>query len=55
MKNMMMGLFLMLVSIWSYIFGVVDKVTLFLFIGVFGTIPAVIFFLVGYFEKSKKD
>ena len=54
MKNMMMGLFLMLVSIWSYIFGVVDQVTLFCFIGVFGIIPAVVFFLVGYF-KDKKD
>ena len=54
MKNMMMGLFLMLVSIWSLIFGVVDDLPLFCFIGVFGVIPAVIFFLVGYFDKGKK-
>ena len=52
MKNMMMGLFLMLVSIWSMIFGIADNLPLFCAIGVFGVIPAAVFFLVGYFKKD---
>ena len=43
----------MLLSIWCLIFGTLDDVTLFLFIGVYLPIVAVIIFIVGYFEKNR--
>ena len=52
MKNMLMGIFLLLLSIWCYHFGTVDDVVLFTFIGVALPIPATIVFLVGFFDKK---
>jgi len=55
MKKIHLGIFLMLLSIWCLIFGTLDDVTLFLFIGVYLPIVAVIIFIVGYFEKNQKN
>ena len=52
MKNMMMGLFLMLLSIWFLIFGAADHFAPFCWISIFLLLPAAGFFLAGY---SKKD
>ena len=50
-KQMLLGIFLMLVSIWSLIFGVVDEVFLFSAVGVFLPIIAVICFFLGFCAK----
>jgi len=55
MKKILLAIFLMLLSIWCLIFGTLDDVTLFLFIGVYLPIVAVIIFIVGYFEKNQKN
>ena len=44
MRKIHLGIFLMLLSIWCLIFGTLDNVTLFLFIGVYLPIVAIIFF-----------
>lgn len=51
-KRMLLGIFLMLLSIWSSIFGVVDQVPLFSVIGVFLPIAAVICFFLGFCAKA---
>ncbi len=54
MKNMLMGIFLLILSVWCYIFGVADDVLLFSLLGVFLPIPAIIIFLLGFFNKGDK-
>ncbi|MFI3171201.1 MAG: hypothetical protein R3Y58_02335 [Eubacteriales bacterium] len=54
MKNMLMGIFLLILSIWFYIFGVVDDVPPFNILGVFLPILAIIIFLFGFFDKGDK-
>ena len=55
MKKMLLGIFLLLLSIWSFAFGVVDDVVLFCAIGVFLPIPAIIAFVLGFFQREDKQ
>ena len=55
MKKIHLGIFLMLLSIWCLIFGTLDNVTLFLFIGVYLPIVAIIVFLIGFFDKDQQN
>ena len=52
MKNMMMGLFLMLVSIWLLIFGAADDAALLVWAGIILLFPAAGYFLAGFFKKD---
>ena len=52
MKNMMMGLFLMLVSIWFLIFGAADNSALFVWTSIILLFPAAGYFLTGFFKKD---
>ena len=52
MKNMMMGLFLMLVSIWFLIFGAADHAALFVWASIILLFPAAGYFLAGFFKKD---
>ena len=53
MRKIHLGIFLMLLSIWCLIFGTLDNATLFLFIGAYLPIVAIIVFLVGFFDKNQ--
>ena len=55
MKKMLLGIFLLLLGIWSLIFGVVDDVVLFCAIGVFLPIPAIVAFFLGFFNREDKQ
>ncbi|WP_458862446.1 hypothetical protein [Acidaminobacterium chupaoyuni] len=55
MKKMLMGIFLLILSVWCYNFGVVDDVVVFSFLGVFLPIPAIIIFLLGFFNRNEKN
>lgn len=52
MKNMLLGIFLLLLAIWSLIFGVTDDLAVFCFVGVILPIPALISFITGYFSRK---
>ncbi len=52
MKNMMMGLFLMLVSIWLLIFGAADHAALLVWASIILLFPAAGYFLAGFFKKD---
>ena len=52
MKNMMMGLFLMLVSIWLFIFGAADHAALLVWASIILIFPAAGYFLTGFFKKD---
>ena len=52
MKKMLLGIFLLLLGIWSLIFGEVDDLGIVCFVGVVLPIPALIAFVAGYFEKK---
>ena len=53
MKQMLMGIFLLLLGVWCYLFGVVDQAALFAVLGVLLPIPAVLLTLYGFFNKNK--
>jgi len=53
-KQMVLGIFLMLVSVWSLIFGVVDDIPLFSAVGVFLPVVAVICFFLGFCAKEDR-
>jgi di/tricarboxylate transporter len=55
MKKMLLGIFLLILSVWCYLFGVVDDLVLFSFIGVFLPIAAIVVFLIGFFEKDNRS
>ena len=52
MKKMMLGLFLMLLSIWCLIFSIADNADLFIIVAVALPIFAIYFFITGYLEKE---
>ena len=52
MKNMMMGLFLMLVSIWLLIFAVADNSGLLAWTSIILLFLAAGYFLAGFFKKD---
>ena len=52
MKNMMMGLFLMLLSIWNLIFCAADHSALLCWVSILLLFPAIGFFLAGFFKKD---
>ena len=53
MKNMLLGIFLLLLAIWSLIFGVADNLAILCWIGIILPIPALISFILGYSEKKQ--
>ena len=53
MKKMLSGIFLLLLAIWSLIYGVVDDFGIGCLIGVILPIAALISFAIGYFEKKQ--
>ncbi len=54
MKKILLGIFLMLLSIWCLIFGSIDNWVPALFIGAYLPIVAIIVFLLGFFDKDNK-
>ena len=53
MKQMLIGIFLLPLCVWCYLFGVVDQAALFAVLGVLLPIPAVLLTLYGFFNKNK--
>ena len=54
MKQMLMGIFLLLLGVWCYLFGVVDQAALFAVLGVLLPIPAVLLTLYGFLIKINR-
>ena len=52
MKNMLLGIFLLLLAIWSLIFGISDNLPILCWIGLILPVPALIAFIMGYSEKK---
>jgi hypothetical protein len=55
MKKMLLGIFLLILSVWCYLFGVKEDVVLFYFIGMCLPVVAIVVFLVGFFEKNNRS
>jgi len=54
MKKILLGIFLMLLSVWCLIFGSIENWTPVLFVGVYLPFVAIIVFLLGFFDKANK-
>ena len=52
MKKMLMGIFLLVLSVWCLIFGVVDDIAFFAALGVILPFPAIILTFYGFFHKE---
>ena len=52
MKRMLLGIFLLLLSIWCLIYGRMDDLTPLLFVGTFLPFAAIPVFLYGFFLKD---
>jgi hypothetical protein len=52
MKKMLLGIFLLILSVWCYLFGVADDVGLFSFVGVFLPIAAIVVFSLDFLRKT---
>ena len=53
MKQMLLGIFLLVLSIWCVILGKLDDFTALLFIGVFLPVVAGVCFLLGFLKKER--
>lgn len=54
MRGMLTGIFIMLLSIWSFIFGYTDDATAFLFASLALLVVAVFTFIIGYINDKEK-
>lgn len=55
MRGMLTGIFIMLLSIWSFIFGYVDNTTVFLFASLALLVVAVFAFIIGFINDKDKS
>lgn len=55
MRGMLTGIFIMLLSIWSFIFGYVDNTTVFLFASLALLVAAVFAFIIGFINDKDKS
>lgn len=54
MKKMMLGVFLLLLSVWCLIFGISDNFAPIIYISLFLLIASIIVFAIGYRGSDKK-
>ena len=52
MKKMLLGIFLLLLSLWCLVYGKLDDLTVLLFVGTVLPIPAIVFFCAGFLAKE---
>ena len=56
MRGMLTGIFIMLLSIWSFIFGYADNATVFLFASLALFVIAIFAFIIGFVnDKGQKN
>lgn len=54
MKKMLLGIFLLLLSIWCLIYGKLDDLTILLLVGTILPAPAIAVFCAGFFAKEDR-
>ena len=54
MRGMLTGIFILLLSIWSLIFGYTDNAIVFLFASLALLFVAIIIFIIGYINSKEK-
>ena len=52
MKKMLLGIFLLLLSLWCLVYGKLDDLTVLLFVGTFLPLAAIAVFCAGFFTKE---
>lgn len=53
MKHMLLGIFLMVLSIWCLVYGKLDELPIVMFLGLLLPLIAVVFFVGGFSSKKK--
>jgi len=54
MRKMMLGVFLLILSLWCLVFGISDNFAPIIYISLFLLIAAIIVFVVGYRSNDRK-